>query len=95
MPKLPVYQRLVRAWMGLRLVARDVRRNPVLERIYSMAQQWWQPATQDEQAQQAQPVLRTQQEALLRQEQALRSRGLDLARQQARQPQAPGTRLAP
>ena len=29
MPKLPVYQRLVRAWMGLRLVARDVRRSPV------------------------------------------------------------------
>ena len=50
-----------------------------------MAQQWWQPATQDEQAQQAQPVLRTQQEALLRQEQALRSRGLAWLAQQERQ----------
>ena len=74
MPKLPVYQRLGEG-------------NPVrsLERIYSMAQQWWQPATQDEQAQQAQPVLRTQQEALLRQEQALRSRGLAWLAQQERQ----------
>ena len=50
-----------------------------------MAQQWWQPATQDEQAQQAQPVLRAQQEALLRQEQALRSRGLAWLAQQERQ----------